>query len=268
MQTILVPVDFSQASHNAASYAAELAKAFHAKLLLFHAYMMPTPVSEIPYVMVTADEMQKENERQLKKDADKLTNTYQVETEWLVRIGVPSDEIRELTREAHVDMVVMGMKGAGGIDKIIGSTTSSAIRKSLKPVIVVPHDAAFSPIKNIIYVNDALHKSTLHILHPLLQITGHFHARVHVLEIHRPSESLAVDKAVANALENTDHEFVVMTDHSQMRGINQYLTRHEGELLVMVEHRHNFFERVFSRDPAAAMAHETRIPLMVLHDRE
>ncbi len=67
MQTILVPVDFSPVSRNAAVYAAELARIFNSRLVLFHAYMLPTPVSEVPYVMVTADEMQQENETLLKK---------------------------------------------------------------------------------------------------------------------------------------------------------------------------------------------------------
>ena len=72
MNTILVPVDFSPASRNAAVFAAELAKVLHTRLLLFHAYMLPTPISEVPYAMVTVDNLQKENEEQVKKEADLL----------------------------------------------------------------------------------------------------------------------------------------------------------------------------------------------------
>src|SRR5687767_1535174 len=117
MQNILVPVDFSPVSRNAAIYAAELAKKFNAKLVLFHAYMLPTPVSEVPYVMVTADEMQKENEALLKKEADQLHDTYTIEVEWIVQIGIPSDEVKQLAKEKNADIIVMGMKGAGGLDK-------------------------------------------------------------------------------------------------------------------------------------------------------
>ena len=58
MNTILVPVDFSPASRNASIYAAELAKLFNSRLLLFHAYMLPTPISEVPYAMITVDNLQ------------------------------------------------------------------------------------------------------------------------------------------------------------------------------------------------------------------
>ena len=112
MQTIVVPTDFSNEARNAGLYAAELAKVFSAKLLLFHAYMLPTPVSEVPYVMITVDELQKENEILIRKEVDHLSRTYGVPVEGIVRIGIPSDEIRALTEDLSIELVVMGMKGA------------------------------------------------------------------------------------------------------------------------------------------------------------
>src|SRR3954466_12857307 len=76
MQVILVPIDFSPQSRNAAVHAAMLAKSFHGKILLFHAYMLPTPVSEVPYVMVTVDDLQKDNEQLIKKEAEHLNNEF------------------------------------------------------------------------------------------------------------------------------------------------------------------------------------------------
>lgn len=40
MKTILVPVDFSSVSDNAADYAVELANKMKAKILLFHVYSL------------------------------------------------------------------------------------------------------------------------------------------------------------------------------------------------------------------------------------
>ena len=147
MQKIIVPTDFSPEARNAGLYAAELAKIFNSKLTLFHAYMLPTPVSEVPYVMITVDELQKENELLLKKEVEHIIQSHGVETEGIVRIGIPSDEIKVLSDDLSADLVVMGMKGAGGIDKMIGSTTTNAIRKLKTPVLVIPHDSRFLPNK-------------------------------------------------------------------------------------------------------------------------
>jgi nucleotide-binding universal stress UspA family protein len=80
MQTILLPVDFSSASRNAARYAAEMARLLNTRILLFHAYLMPTPISEVPYAMITVDNLQKENEDQIKKEAELLQQQYGVQT--------------------------------------------------------------------------------------------------------------------------------------------------------------------------------------------
>ncbi len=66
MQTILVPLDFSQALNNALIYAANLAKKMNARLFIFHAYTLPTPVSEIPYVMIPTNDVHHANKNLLK----------------------------------------------------------------------------------------------------------------------------------------------------------------------------------------------------------
>lgn len=270
MQTILVPVDFSPVSRNAAVYAAELARLFRARLLLFHAYMLPTPVSEVPYVMVTADEMQQENEAFLKKEAQNLTTTYGVEVESLVRIGIASDEIRELAKEESVDLVVMGMKGAGGLDKIIGSTTTNVIRKLKIPVLIIPHDAGYKQVQHITYASDFSYNTSSNLFAPLLEIVKTLGAKVHILHVQKDTvkiEELAGRKSTERAFSGYDHEFVNVTDNSVTHGINNYLQHHASELLVMVAHTHTFFERIFSKSRTTAMCYETKIPLLVLQDK-
>lgn len=272
MQNILVPVDFSPVSRNAAIYAAELAKQFNAKLVLFHAYMLPTPVSEVPYVMVTADEMQKENEALIKKEADQLHDTYKVEVEWLVQIGIASDEIKLLAKEKNSDIIVMGMKGAGGLDKIIGSTTTNVIRKVKVPVLVIPDKASYQPIQHITYAYDLNDPSGPALFQPLLDMAAGYQSRFSLLHVQGPSEAKenpAVGKTALEAIFNGRQVTWVTTEDSNVtRGISDYLLQHPAELLAMIAHRHNFFERVFSKSHTTAMAYETSIPLLILHDKD
>lgn len=272
MQNILVPVDFSPVSRNAAVYAAELGRSFKAKLVLFHAYMLPTPVSEVPYVMVTADEMQKENEESIRKEAEHLHNTYGVEVEWVVRIGIPSDEIRTLSKEKSVDLIIMGMKGAGGLDKIIGSTTTNVIRKLNKPVLIIPHDASYSSVKHITYACDFSDQGNVHLFNPLLELAKLFGARIYILHVQKPKEEgntqeVLLHKGLENVFSGHDHEMITTTDSSITHGINEYLQQHSSDMLAMVAHKHSFFERVFSKSYTTAMAYETHIPLLILQDK-
>lgn len=213
------------------------------------------------------------HEEALRKEADYIQQQYKLVTEQIVRIGVASDEIRELCREKNVDLVVMGIKGAGGLDKIIGSTSINTIRKIKTPVLIVPHDAEFRLVKDIVYASDFSYKTSTALFRPLIAIAEKFGARVHVLNIEKQREKVTAEEVAGGrgtemVFENTDHEFVTVQSDSITHGINDYLQNQPGQLLVMVAHKHNFFERIFSRSHTTAMAYETHIPLLILQDKE
>ena len=116
MQSILVPTDFSDNARNALNYAAQLAQKMNASIVLLHAYMLPTPVSEVPYMMVNVEEIQKENEEMARQATEKL-QAQGIRASYLVRLGFPSDEIELVTEDQPVDLVVMGMRGKGTLER-------------------------------------------------------------------------------------------------------------------------------------------------------
>jgi nucleotide-binding universal stress UspA family protein len=273
METILLPVDFSPASRNAAVFAAELAKLFHSKLLLFHAYMLPTPISEVPYAMVTVDNLQKENEQEIRKEAGWIHDNYGLEVEWLVRIGIASDEIKTLTKEREIGLIVMGMKGAGGIDKIIGSTTTNVSHKVKTPVLIIPHDAAYTPVKHITYASDFTYKTSTQLFNPLLELARVFGAKTHILFVRQghggnTEQELTGKKSSEIIFEGFDHEYITIEEPSVNQGISKYIQQYSSELLVMVAHKHTFLERVFSKNHTTVMAYETHVPLLILQDKD
>lgn len=271
MQLILVPTDFSAQARNAAHHAAQVAKTFDARIVLFHAYMLPTPVSEVPYVMVTVDELQKENEIQIKKEAELLNQEFNIQVEWLVRIGIPSDEIKALTEERPVDLVVMGMKGVGGLDKIIGSTTTNCLRKVKTPVLVVPQEASYKPYLNITYATDFNNELLTHSFQPLANLAQKYNSTISIVYVHRESDRSEVNemdwrKNMENILPDIKHNFIQVEDDSVKHGLLEFIATHPTDLLVMLTHRHNFLERLFNKSQTTTMAYETRVPMLVLHD--
>ena len=272
MQTILLPVDFSPASRNAAIYAAEIARLLNTRLLLFHAYLMPTPISEVPYAMITVDNLQKENEDQIRKEANFLKTEYGVEAEWLVRIGTASDEIKVITREQSIGLIIMGMKGAGGLDKIIGSTTTNVTRKVKTPVLVVPHDASYQPISHITYASDFSYPASVQLFDPMLELARASKASINILHIrlhHTGASQQETDgkKDKAALFEGYSHEYHIIEEASVNQGINNFLQDHASELLVMVAHKHSFLERIFSKNHTTSMLYETHTPLLILQDK-
>jgi nucleotide-binding universal stress UspA family protein len=189
-----------------------------------------------------------------------------------VRIGIPSDEIKVLTEERQIDMIVMGMKGVGGLDKLIGSTTINAIRKVRVPVLIIPQDAQFQPLQHITYATDLHYEIVVNAYKPLVALAKKFNARIHIVNVHRHNAEKKVDelewrRTVENIFYEIEHDFSSVEDASVMHGIQEYIDHHSSELLVMISHRHTFFERLFSKNQTTAMAYETKIPLLILQDK-
>ena len=65
MKTIIVPTDFSPAAENAMKFAADMAVNINASVLLFHVYEIPVSMTDVPVVMVSADELRKNSESKL-----------------------------------------------------------------------------------------------------------------------------------------------------------------------------------------------------------
>lgn len=268
---ILVPTDFSNAARAAAEYAAQLAAATKQSLLLFHAYMLPTPVSDLPYVMVTADALQEENEKMAAKEAERLNNLYQVPVEWTVRIGVPSAEVDVLTEEKNIGWVVMGMKGENGLEKLIGSTTTNTLKRVKVPVIVVPEGCSFRPLQKIAFATDFNPSLPQNVYEKIFELSQHFQSTLDVLHVTKQDELSSEEAAgkirMSAVLSNVPHEYHEIHENKVVDGILHYLEQQPADLLVMVAQPHPFLEGLFHTSQTRKMAFNTPIPLLVIHQK-
>ena len=201
MKTILVPTDFSKAASNAAEYAAHLAKDVKAKVLLFHAYHVPIPTSDVPITAFVPEDFQKENESHLKKEAARLHKSTGVEIKYEAKMGFA---VEEILHKKNIGLIVMGMKGAGKLtEALIGSTTTDTLRKSKTPVLVIPEKVKYSKPKKIVFACDYDSRTDTHTLDSLKGIVKTFNSKVYVVKVKQKKESVSVEEAIAGVkLEN------------------------------------------------------------------
>ncbi|HXP48586.1 MAG TPA: universal stress protein, partial [Bacteroidia bacterium] len=150
MKTILVPTDFSEVAENAAKYAMELAKLYkRAKVIFFHVYSVPTVIAaDVPMMSVPFEQMEIESNKLLKAFAAKYKDA-DIETELLVSPGFVVDEILYLLGRRRVDMIVMGVTGAGKSGGGSGSNTTSVMKLVKQPVFVIPKEVQFKKPERI-----------------------------------------------------------------------------------------------------------------------
>lgn len=272
MKNILVAVDFSTASRKATDYAAALAKSFNTNIVLLHAYYIPVPVGDAPgYIPLSFEEVQQENEALLQRETEYVVAKYGIPADGYVRNGFATAIIKELAAEINASLVVMGMKGAGKSSGIFGSTVVATIRKTKLPLLIIPEEAEFSFVKHISFAADFKHNTGLKKFGILEEIADHFNAELQVMHVHAHEAFMSASEAEGKisadiAFKRIKHSFHSMVDEDVERGIDDFIATHPTDLLVMVAHHHNIFERLFGTEHTRLVAYKTKVPLLVLHD--
>src|SRR4051812_17422299 len=119
MKTILAPVDFSDASTNALSFAAELSKRASVRLVIIN--------------ILHKSEDEDEIKNKLRAIESDLKNSFgfDLKCESFLAHGDLITTIKKIIAVQQPDLIVMGTKGASGLKRIvIGSNTVNVIAKT------------------------------------------------------------------------------------------------------------------------------------------
>jgi len=270
MKTILVPTDFSESAKNAINYAAEIARLTNANLILFHAFHLPTIPSETPYV-IPLDGIEKAHLSKLKNIKKSLLHKFnnEINIECETKLGFAIEEINNTIQEKKIDLVVIGMHGGGYLsEKLIGSITTALLRKANCPVLTINENIEFKAIKKIVLACDYEKIISTSILEPLKEFIKLFKSHVYILNITQesPSNRIISGEPFKHALDNFKHSFHFSKNESIVDGINEFVEENKVELIVMLPHKHTFFETIFHERNTKRMAFHTHLPLLALHE--
>lgn len=141
VKKILAPVDFSDMSEEALSYATGLADELGAKVLVLHA-IEPIVFANASLGSGLAVPHLLEEQRQAAKETlDKLVarlRKRKVEVTGLIETGAPYDAIVTVANAKKCDMIVMGTHGRSGLGHLLlGSTAEKVVRMAECPVLTV-----------------------------------------------------------------------------------------------------------------------------------
>lgn len=138
VQSILVPVDFSECSKKALLYARAFANQFGGELTVLHVVKPYIPVPEATMVDVGLIE------RNLRKTAEYQMAELQKEMGGskpfrpLVRAGNPAIEVVKAARNLGADLIIISTHGRTGVGHwLMGSTAEKVVRSAHCPVLVV-----------------------------------------------------------------------------------------------------------------------------------
>jgi nucleotide-binding universal stress UspA family protein len=287
IKKILVPIDFSHFSLNAAKYAVNVAKQKKAELTLVHAYFNPV-VNPLYYDNAyafpsnVADALQeieanaRDGMKELREKLDKYIKEQEIEdvtvTDRLVG-GIAEDAILDLAEKGQYDLIVVGAKGKAMSGQWYGSVTAKVMEKAKIPVLAVPEMSIYkdTTFKRIMYATD-FDKSDGVAIRKLLNIARPLDVHIHVVHIDTTKENPFLNYDLKHFKEkfvgSTDElgmDFDMIQSKDLMEGMEKYIKEKSIDIISLTTHKRNLITALFRPSVAKELLFQIKVPLLVFH---
>jgi nucleotide-binding universal stress UspA family protein len=287
---ILVPIDFSEHSKNAAYFALKLAKLYKSEVKLLHVFNSPV-VDMIPFtdaasiqidVDISYQILQKTAKENLVKFFKKLRkyaddhSMKSIKIGYALREGFASYGIADTCKRYKPGMVIMGTKSEGfRSTELVGSVAAEVVHDTQIPLLVIPENANlkdFEEVKNVLYAtrfddNDFL------AIRKLVTILSGFSVNLVCAHVCDDPDSKITQAKMNNLKEyakktfkKTKIEFDVIKGKSASEAFKGYIAGKNIDLMALTMHKRGILERLFNPSLTRKMLSDAEIPLLIFSE--
>lgn len=273
MKKLIVPVDFSDTSVNAAAFAGNLAIFYGAEVWLYHAYEMPVGLGEVVWPLFNVHELQAAAEEELRlltaTVQDRLRSRVIFNTK--AQLAPLADGLEDFCEAVQPDLVVMGLSGKDAMAKlIVGSNTINTIHTLTYPVLVVPPKASFTPVVKIGFACDYKKIEETTPVGIIKKIVQDFDADLYILNVDHSDayvdeEVLDGSLAARSLFDDINPVYDSIESESVTEGLNQYANEKGLDWIVVIPKKHTLVQKIFSRSHSKNLLYHTHIPVLCVH---
>jgi nucleotide-binding universal stress UspA family protein len=261
MHRVIIPIDFSETSLNAARFAAQmLAGKEDTIAIIYNNYE-------------TEDDLDicHNYQESLKREFFKAgVKHVECETE------MGGDLIENITRLAHTiraTMIVMGITGKSAIRQaMFGSNTLKLIDKNLYPVMIIPPDAEYKGINNVAFASDFKNVEA-HTPAPLISsVLKIFNPKLHIVNVSKEHYVTLTDEMEGekNKLHDmfgdfsTEFYFITMNDFYE--AMDNFVKDYNIDVLITVPKHQSNSTSLFKTTHTKRLAYHSHIPILAAHE--
>jgi nucleotide-binding universal stress UspA family protein len=272
MRTLLVATDFSEAGHNACLFAAQMARAFRARLILFSAYQaVPVPLSDAP-VIQSPEDMRDFVQQRLEDESRAIDPGNELSVERVCRAGTAASVILGIATLKQADLIVLGMKGPRvRMRKIFGSTATALARKTSIPLMVIPEMAKYYELSNLALATekDIAPDADSRLMDILLEIGKMYHSHLLLVRIarnlyHKEFESLNRPFYLSRATKSLDPQYECIESKDIPQALNEFIADRHIDLLVLLPQEHSLLDKWFVKSISRSVVFGVQIPVLIM----
>ena len=275
MKTIIVPTDFSPTATNAMHYAIHMAAQVKANVVLAHMYQVPVSYTDAPIVLVSVEELRKAATARMQQLKEEVQHLVGAETKIYIEVilGSVVDELENLCDKIKPFAVVMGTKGASGLERVLfGSNALMAIRRLTWPVICVPPGKTYGKgIKKIGFACDFEKVVDSTPAPAIKSFVKSFGAHLDVLNINpdgktREDEMPEQSLLLQTMLSDLKPAFHFIQHRDIEDGINEFAINNELDLVITIPKKHNLIEKIFKETSSKQLIYHGNVPILCMHE--
>ncbi len=274
MKTILVPVDFSEVSKNAALFAYKLASQVNeSRIILFNLFD--------PYLSGSDGSLLQDDTED--RRTIRLMALNNIRRDFATIDGLVIDCVAEegkslvhainhIVTNEMVDLVVMGITGATRIEQMLfGSNTLNVTRHAICPVLVIPPHTAFRNIRKMVLavdLNDAVESLPKKRVEFMVET---FHAELHFIYVEKRngtplnSEQEMEKQKLEAWLKPYSPVFHTMGDRNFVKAINEFVSRNEIDLLLTVPRSISYVTDLLHNSHTDRLGYRSQVPFVTIH---
>lgn len=268
MKKIIVPVDFSDTSVNAAKYAIELAKDLpDAHIILYHVY------SSISFSTLTSgdsDSRQIVSENELKSLKNKIAGGFAA-ISCVAEDGSFVETLANYALGNHVDLVVMGITGSSRITQVfMGTNTLNVIRNISCPVMIIPPEATYKGLKKVVFTSDFKDVARTTPFRGIKEILDTFQPHLDILNVDSEhfvelTDEFKIEReAMEDKLKDYHPEFSFLRAYDFLDGISSFVDAKDIDAIITVPRKHNFISQLFKTSNTKKLAYHSRVPIIAI----
>jgi nucleotide-binding universal stress UspA family protein len=287
IKKILVPVDFSDASFNAACYGIHVARQKGAEITLIHVYFNPVtdPIAcDHFYAFPTsiAETLNEiiENARGLMDEFREKLNTYitrheipeiSINTELVG--GIAEEAILDFAKIKNFDLLIIGIRGKAEGENWLGSFMSEIINKAQIPVLAIPESATYKEqmFKRVMYATN-FDKSDGNAIRELIKIARPLETHISIVHIDDTNDNPFINYDLAHFKEKFVGEtgqvrmkFDLIVSKNLARGIENYISEHQMDIISVTSHKRNLITSLFRPSLTKELLFRLDIPMLIFH---
>jgi nucleotide-binding universal stress UspA family protein len=273
MLQIIVATDFSEVADNALRYACQLAKDVNASVTVVHSFIIPVTFSDTPMPVMPLDEGREIAEDRMKEVVTGLQSRFSdIQLDSKIMFGDIIDSIRELAEEVNPWLVILGNSGNGNAPLWLGSNVLSGLKNLESPVLAIPLEVQYRKPEKICFACDFQNVASGLPATDILKLIAETKAELHVLTVDFENRSVNATTIFENTelhhtLKSLQPVYHYVEKESVEDGINGFLADNQMDWLMIMPHKHSFFEWLFHKSHTKAIMKTVQIPLIAIHEK-